>query len=166
MKSKFLTAAVLSLLATSAYAKTEYATVTRVEPNYQNVSVPTSRLECEVVEVPVYKKSEASTGDVVVGAVIGGAIGNQIGNGSGKDAATVLGAIIGADIANKKTGQEQIVEYRQEKRCNKVVYYETEEQLRNYTVWYEWNGIVNKMFSVSKYRVGDTIPVTVSVKVR
>ena len=81
MKSKILAAVFLSLFATSAFAKTQYATVTRVEPNYQNVSVPTSRLECEIVEVPVYSnKRQASTGDVVVGAVIGGAIGNQIGD--------------------------------------------------------------------------------------
>jgi uncharacterized protein YcfJ len=168
MKLKLLIATLLSVVvATTAHANTDYATVVRVEANYQNVSVPTSRQECDIVDVPIYSgKSQSSTGDVIVGAVIGGAIGNQFGGGSGKDAATVLGAIIGADIANKKTNQEQIVGYRQEKRCNKVVYYETEEQIKNYTVWYDWNGIVNKTVTISKYRVGEVIPVRISIQVK
>ena len=50
-----------------------------------------------------YSQGNASTGDVLAGAIIGGVIGNQFGKGKGNDAATVLGAIIGADTQIKRT---------------------------------------------------------------
>jgi len=166
MKTLLATVAVVCF-ATSAYAQTEYATITQVQPNYQNVSVPQSRTDCKIVEVPIYGgRSQASTGDTIVGAIIGGAIGNQVGGGSGKDAATVLGAIIGADVANKKGGQQQIVGYRQEQVCNNVTFYETQEQLKNYTIRYEWNGLVGKTVTYNNYRVGDRIPVEVTVRAK
>ena len=166
MKTLLATVAVVCF-ATSAYAQTEYATITQVQPNYQNVSVPQYRTDCKIVEVPIYGgRSQASTGDTIVGAIIGGAIGNQVGGGSGKDAATVLGAIIGADVANKKGGQQQIVGYRQEQVCNNVTFYETQEQLKNYTIRYEWNGLVGKTVTYNNYRVGDRIPVEVTVRAK
>ena len=167
--NKFLvTVAVIGTMsfATSASAE-EYATITSVNPNYQNVSVPQHRTDCKIVEVPIYGgRSQASTGDTIVGAIIGGAIGNQVGGGSGKDAATVLGAIIGADVANKKGGQERIIGYRQEQVCNNVTFYETQEQLKNYTIRYEWNGLVGKTITYNNYRVGDRIPVEVNVRAK
>jgi uncharacterized protein YcfJ len=166
MKTLLATVAVVCF-ATSAYAQTEYATITKVQPNYQNVSVPQHRTDCRIVEVPIYGgRSQASTGDTIVGAIIGGAIGNQVGGGSGKDAATVLGAIIGADVANKKGGQERIIGYRQEQVCNNVTFYETQEQLKNYTITYEWNGMQGRTVSYNNYRVGDRIPVTVSIQAK
>ena len=167
MKTLLATVAVVCF-ATSAYAQTEYATITQVQPNYQNVSVPQYRTDCKIVEVPIYGgRSQASTGDTIVGAIIGGAIGNQVGGGSGKDAATVLGAIIGADVANKRaTQQQQIIGYREEQTCNNVTYYETQEEIKNYTIRYEWRGIQGSTFTYNNYRVGDRIPVEITVRAK
>lgn len=165
MKSLLLATA-LTLIATAAVAQ-EYATITKVKPNYENVSVPNHRTECRTVEVPIYGgRSQASTGDTILGAVIGGAIGNQVGGGSGKDAATVLGAIIGADVANKKGGKDQIVGYRQEQSCQNITFYETQEQLKNYTITYEWNGIRGRTVTYNSYRVGDRLPINVSIQAK
>ena len=91
---KLLATVALACFATTAYAQTDYATITKVTPNYQNVSVPNHRTDCKIVEVPIYGGTgQASTGDTVLGAVIGGAVGNQFGSGSGKDAMTVLGRL-------------------------------------------------------------------------
>lgn len=163
MKSLLTTVAAIAF-ATTAVAQTEYATITKVKPNYQNVSVPQTRTKCQTVEVPIYGSSgQASTGDTIVGAIIGGAIGNQVGGGSGKDAATVLGAIIGADVANKKGGQNQIVGYRQEQQCQDITFHETQERIKNFTITYEWNGVRGRTVTYNNYRVGDRIPVTVSI---
>ena len=81
--------------------------------------------QCRIVDVPIYStQNNATTGDVIVGAIIGGAIGNQFGKGKGNDAATVLGAIIGADSVNKKNSSKTIVGYKQVNQCN-TIYIET-----------------------------------------
>jgi len=151
-----------------AQAANEYATVINVKPNYVNVQVPRHRNECQTVEVPIYSNygGQASTGDTLFGALIGGALGNQVGGGKGKDAATILGAIIGADVANKRavTGQRQIVGYRQEENCRKISFHETQERLKNYRITYEFNGIQATSFTHNQYKVGDRIPVTVSIQ--
>ena len=163
---KLLVSVAMICFASTALAD-NFATITTINPNYENVSVPSYRTDCRIVEVPVYGgKSPASTGDTIVGAVIGGAIGNQFGNGNGKDAMTVLGAIIGADVANKNGGQQQITGYRQEQTCQNVKFYETQEQLKNYTITYEWNGIRGRTVTYNNYRVGDRIPITVNIQAK
>tara|TARA_B110000503_G_C7136101_1_gene408866 strand:- start:1228 stop:1734 length:507 start_codon:yes stop_codon:yes gene_type:complete len=159
--------AVVTLTTTTAFAQTEYATIVKVNPNYQTISVPVQHTECNIVEVPVYSsQGHASTGDTVLGAIIGGAVGNQFGGGRGNDAATVLGAIIGADIANKNSGQQQIIGYRQEKVCQNVTFYEKQEKLENYNITYEWNGIRGRAVTYNIYQVGDTIPVNISIQAK
>jgi uncharacterized protein YcfJ len=164
---KKLLATVAMVCFASTASANEFATITKITPNYQNVSVPQYRTDCKIVEVPIYGgRKQASTADAFVGAIIGGAIGNQFGGGSGKDAATVLGAIVGADVANKKGSQEQIIGYRQEQVCQNVTFYETQEELKNYTIRYEWRGIVGKTVTYNNYRVGDRIPVDVTVRAK
>ena len=122
---------------------------------------------CSEVDVPIYGNTgKAQTGEVLGGAIIGGILGNQVGGGKGKDAMTVLGAIIGADVANKRavTGQRQIVGYRQEENCRKISFYETHERLENYRITYEFNGIQATSFTQNQYKVGDRIPVTISIQ--
>jgi len=170
MNKLLATVAIIGSLsfATSASAN-EYATITHVTPNYQNISVPQYRTDCQVNQVPIYGsvQGQASTGDAIVGAIIGGAIGNQVGNGSGKDAATILGAIIGADVANKKPRtSQQIIGYREEQTCKNVTFYETQQELKNYTIRYEWRGIVGKTVTYNNVRVGDRIPVNVSIQAK
>ena len=171
MNKLLTTAAIIGTMsfATSALAE-EYATVTTVKHNYQNVQVPRYRTDCRVNQVPIYgnvQGGQASTGDTIVGAIIGGAIGNHVGGGSGKDAATVLGAIIGADIVNKRPQQkQQIIGYREEQTCNNVTFYETQEEIKNYTIRYEWRGIQGSTRTYNNYRVGDRIPVEITIRAK
>ena len=67
---------------------------------------------------------------------------------------------------NKKGSQEQIIGYRQEQVCQNVTFYETQEELKNYTIRYEWRGIVGKTVTYNNYRVGDRIPVSVSIQAK
>ena len=156
---KLLATVAAACLATATTASAEdYATITSVKPNYQTVQTPKHRTDCRTNEVPIYgsTQGQASTGDTLFGALIGGALGNQVGGGKGKDAATVLGAIIGADIANKKGGRQQIIGYRQEQTCNNVTFYETNEG----------NGIQGRTVTYNNYRVGDSIPIYVSIQAK
>jgi len=171
MNKLLATVAIIGAMSFAASANAqEYATVTTVKHNYQNIQVPRYRTDCRVNQVPIYgsvKNGQASTGDTIVGAIIGGAIGNQVGNGSGKDAATILGAIIGADIANKKPRtSQQIIGYREEQTCNNVTYYETQQEIKNYTIRYEWRGIQGKTVTYNNYRVGDRIPIEVTIRAK
>jgi len=171
MNKLLATVAVMSTMVFSSTASAEeYATVTKVKPNYQTVQVPRYRTDCRVNQVPIYgnvQGGQASTGDTIVGAIIGGAIGNQVGGGSGKDAATVLGAIIGADIVNKRPQQkQQIIGYREEQTCNNVTFYETQEEIKNYTIRYEWRGIQGSTRTYNNYRVGDRIPVEITIRAK
>ena len=171
MNKLLATVAMIGSMSFAASASAdEYATITHVNPNYQNVSVPKYRTDCRVNQVPIYgsvKNGQASTGDTLLGAIIGGAIGNQVGNGSGRDAATILGAIIGADVANKKPRHSnQIIGYRQEQQCNNVTSYSTQQELTNYSIRYEWNGIVGKTVTYNNYRVGDRLPIRVSIQAK
>ena len=100
------------------------AEVTSSTPITQQVVQKVPEQQCSIVDVPIYSQGNASTGDVLAGAIIGGVIGNQFGKGKGNDAATVLGAIIGADTANKKNGNKTIVGYKQVQQCN-TIYIET-----------------------------------------
>lgn len=139
MKYAILIAALLSSTAACA----EVTVRGTIEDHYRTVnrSVPETRQVCEVIEVPIYGRSQATTGDALAGAIIGGVIGNQFGNGSGKDAMTVLGAIVGADVANKQ-GSRQIIGYRQGTECsNQTFYVETPEQIYSHsTITFRENG--------------------------
>jgi|TARA_B110000977_G_scaffold85042_1_gene113563 uncharacterized protein YcfJ len=165
MKTLLATVAVLGF-ATAAHAA-EYATITFVKPNYRTISTPSTQQVCKTVDVPIYGRTgQASTGDTLFGAIIGGAIGNQVGNGNGKDVATVLGAIIGADVANKNSGQQQIIGYQQEHRCNNVTTYRSQEELKNYTINYEWRGVQGSTVTYNNYRVGDRLPIEVTIRAK
>ena len=89
MNKLLATVAMIGSMSFAASASAdEYATITHVNPNYQNVSVPKYRTDCRVNQVPIYgsvKNGQASTGDTILGAIIGGAVGNQFGGGKGKD---------------------------------------------------------------------------------
>lgn len=139
MKNVIL-ATILLAIATPVSADTVNS---RIKDHYKTVtqSVPENRNVCKIVDVPVYGRAPANTGNTIVGAIVGGAIGNQFGNGDGKDAMTVLGAIVGADIANKK-GSKQIIGYEQQQQCHtKVVYVNVEQRVYSHsTITFNSNG--------------------------
>ena len=163
MKVTTLVTAVM-LMATTASA--EYATITNVKTNYRSQTSQQPQQRCQDVQVPIYgtRQGNASSGDVLGGAIIGGIIGNQFGNGSGKDAATVLGAILGADAANKNNRTQRVITgYNIQRQCETVYVQRTERRVKNYQITYEWNGVRGQSYTHNNYRVGDQIPISVSI---
>ena len=141
-------------------------TVTSVTPQYRNVSVPVTVQDCQDVQVPVYGGNSGSSGNTIAGAIIGGAIGNQFGGGSGRDAMTVLGAIVGADVANRSAQGNNIVGYRTERQCTNRTVNDSRRELTDYRITYEVLGVEQSANVSTSYRVGDSIPVRVDIRLR
>lgn len=168
-KMIFITTLVLAAVFSAPVFAAEYATITKVQTNWENVQVPQTRQECTVTEVPIYGQSgngEFNQQGAIVGGIVGGLLGNQVGKGSGKEAATGVGALAGAIIGGNRQGQRTIVGYNQQRQCNDVTFYETQERVRNYTIWYEWNGVQARSYTYNQYSVGDQIQVTISINAR
>src|SRR5947207_8747801 len=91
---QLLSAAVLALVAHSAFAATEYGTVVSSTPVYGQV--PVGGQVC--AEEQVNTAPRTSGAGAIAGALIGGAVGNQIGAGVGRAAATGLGLVLGSAI--------------------------------------------------------------------
>ena len=127
-------AILLSTTATAAYAETTTNAV--VTDHYRTVtrSIPYTEQICRNVDVPIYGKKGggASAGDVLGGMIIGGLLGK---GATGKDDGAAAGAVIGGMIAaDKKHGQETIIGYRQETRCeNKTTYSTRSEEVYDYS---------------------------------
>ena len=164
MKNLLATVALISA-ASTASAETRYAKITQIQPNYQTVynNVPTTR--CQDVEVPIYgtlKGNGASGGDVLGGMIIGGLLGKGVtGKDNGAAAGAVLGGIIAADKGNQN--RQVITGYRIERQCTEVMNQQQQREIRNYTITYRWNGVTGQSYTYNRYRVGDKIPVSVSI---
>tara|TARA_B110000503_G_C7134075_1_gene408066 strand:- start:269 stop:775 length:507 start_codon:yes stop_codon:yes gene_type:complete len=165
MKKLLVTVALIATAtatATSAFAQNEVARITRVEPNYQYVSVNNPVNRCYNVDVPVYGNvgKGATGGDVLGGMIVGGLLGKGI---TGNDDGAAAGAIFGGIIAADKGGKQGIVGYRTERQCETVNEVVSEKQLLDYKITYEWKGITATSRTYNYYNVGDRIPVSVSI---
>jgi len=119
-----LTATIVALTTTPVLADNVKGNVTDV---YKNVTrqIPYTQQVCQLIDVPIYGTTGngASGADVLGGMIIGGLLGKGV---TGKDNGAAAGAILGGVIAaDKKQGQQVIVGYRQEQRCNTVTQYDT-----------------------------------------
>ena len=167
MNKLLVTAAVLSsVIATQAFAQDNHATITNVTPNYNTQVIRNPVQECQIIDVPVYGRvgGGASGSDVLGGMIIGGLLGKGV---TGNDKGAAAGAVLGGSIsADKNQGNQQIVGYRQEQQCNTYYTEERVNTIKNYTIRYEWNGVVGKSFTYNRYNVGDRIPVSVSINAK
>ena len=166
MKNLLLATTIAIVTSSAAVADVVRARITHVEPRYETVynNVPTT--QCQDVEVPVYGRTGggATGGDVLGGMIIGGLLGK---GATGKDDGAAIGAILGGMVAaDKNQGNQQIVGYRQEQQCNTYYNEERVNTIKNYTIRYEWNGVVGKSFTYNQYNVGDRIPVSVSINAK
>ena len=165
MKYLLATAAVVTF-ATQASAE-NYATITNVTPNYQEVTTNQPIRICNDVEVPIYGNtggSGASGADVLGGMIIGGLLGKGV---TGKDNGAAAGAVLGGIIAaDQNQGQRSIVGYKRERQCYNENRYTTERQIKNYTIRYEWRGVVGKSYTYNNYNVGDRLPINVSISAK
>lgn len=140
MKKLLITAA-LVLSATNAVAETVRATITYVEPRYQDVYINVPRSECRDVEVPVYGTVHgggATGGDVLAGMIIGGLLGKGVTN---KDNGAAAGAVIGGIIAADKGKSKKVITgYRMETQCTTEYVNTTASVVNQYRLIYRING--------------------------
>lgn len=167
MKKLMITTAILVSTATASLAQ-EYARITQIEPRYQTSyqNVPTT--QCQNVEVPVYGTVQgggASGGDVLAGMIIGGILGKGL---TGKDNGAAAGAVMGGVIAaDKGNGSRQVITgYRTERQCSEVMVRQQVNQIKDYLITFEWNGVYGSAYTYNNYRIGQRIPVEVSVRAK
>lgn len=171
MKHLLLTASLLVATATPALADRQaMATITSVEPNYRTVYMNVPRQQCRNVEVPIYgtiqREGNAAEG-ALAGMIIGGILGKGVtGKDDGAAAGAVIGGLIGADKGAKGSTEQVVTGYRTERQCSEVMVREEQTEIKNYTIRYEWNGATGKSFTYNRYRVGDRIPVSVSINAK
>jgi len=164
---KLLATVVLIGCTTVAHADANaYATITHVKPNYERVSVNVPRTDCQDVQVPIYsnvKRPGASGTDVLTGMLFGGLLGKGI---TGKDNGAAAGAVFGGIIAaDRAQGADRVITgYHVERKCVQRNRWEDREQIKNYRITYNWNGTYGTSYTQREYRVGDRLPVTVSIQ--
>jgi hypothetical protein len=164
MKNLLVTTAILATMATSAVAETVSARITYVEPRYDTVTQYKNSTQCHNVEVPVYGTVHggATGGDVLAGMIIGGILGKGVtGNDNGAAAGAVMGGVIAAD---NNRSRQVVTGYRMERQCNEVSVPTQVNQLRDYLIRFEWNGMTGSAYTYNQYRVGDRISATVSIR--
>ena len=167
MKNIIATTAVLFATATSAFA-TEYARITKIEPRYQTSYQNVPRQQCQDVEVPIYGTVQgggASGGDVLAGMIIGGLLGKGV---TGKDDGAAAGAVLGGVIAADKGNQNRrvITGYTTERQCSEVMLRQEVNQIKDYRITFEWNGVYGSAYTYNNYSVGQRIPVEVSLRAK
>ena len=171
MKKTLLAFTAIALILTSGCATAHhtgpkvYGTVTSVTENWvwEEVRVPFE--QCTTVRVPStrYRSNGNSSGDALSGMIIGGILGKSI-NGNSNDAA--VGAILGGLLANNNHNHGRVVQhnsYREERRC--MTQYETKRDMVQvgYSVDYMYEGYLYTMKTFKSLRIGDKIPLNVSV---
>jgi len=163
-----LGAALLAMLSPAFLSAESYATVIKIKPNYQTKTISEPQRRCQNIEVPIYGISQtrgASSSDVLGGMIIGGLLGGTV---SGKDRGAAAGAVIGGLMAADQDQQRKrvIVGYRSERQCNLVQINTEQSHIKNYRITYEWNGIRGKSYTYNNYRIGDQIPINVSISAK
>ena len=120
---------VLTARATHAsHAFEDYARVTQVTPQYEQVNLP--RMECFSDYVPDRAGRQGSLAGPLIGVIAGGVLGAQVGNGCGRVAASAVGAAIGAIVGDRMSHRRRddySDEYyeREVRRCGMVDHWET-----------------------------------------
>ena len=59
--------------------------------------------------------------------------------------------------------KQGIVGYKQQQQCTTEYQSTITNVVKNYTIRYDWNGVVGKSYTYNKYNVGDRIPVTITI---
>jgi len=165
---KLLATVALVGIASTAQAETRYANITNVEPNYRTVYMNVPQQQCQDVEVPIYGTVQGGGNAVegaLTGAIIGGILGEAIGGKNERNAGAIFGAIVGGDKAANGTRQE-IIGYEVHRECSEVIVRQQVNQIRDYLITFEWNGVYGSQYTYNNYSVGQRIPITVSIRAK
>lgn len=148
---KMLMACGLIALASSSWAYPDYAQITNVTPEYDEVRIP--QQECWTREAP---RVERERGGAIVGGVLGALAGRTVGRGTGKEVATVAGAIGGALIGDHVQNDMP----RDQRECR--TYEKVEQRLSGYRVDYAY---ANRQYSIRMADApqGTRLPINVEV---
>lgn len=164
MKNLLVTMAILAIMATSAVAETVRARITYVEPRYETVTEYRTTTQCSNIEVPVYgtvHRNGATGSDVLAGMIVGGLLGKGLtGNDNGAAAGAVMGGVIAADNGGS---QQVITGYRVERQCSEIGVPTQVNQVRDYLIRFEYNGLTGSAYTYNQYRIGDIISATTSI---
>ena len=167
MKKLLITTSILATMATSAVADTVYARITGVEPRYETRIQNTPTTQCQDVQVPIYGQTQgsgASGGDVLGGMILGGLLGK---GASGNDKGAAVGAILGGVIAaDNKKSKQVVTGYQTQRQCTEVMAREQVNVIKDFVIRFEWQGHRGKAYTFNDYRVGDLIPVEVSLRAK
>ena len=166
MKNLIATTAIVASMTTTAFADTVSARITYVEPRYQTVYQNVPSTQCQDVQVPIYGTTQgggANGGDVLAGMIIGGLLGKGVtGKDDGAAAGAVLGGVIAADNGNRS--RQVVTGYRTERQCSEVMVRQQSQQIKDYFIRFEWNGVEGSAYTYNQYTVGQRISATVSVR--
>lgn len=137
-------ASLVAAAAVAAHAETyiDNARVSRVDPQYETVTVPHQECTSQWVTDAQPVGGPRNYGGAVLGGVAGALLGNQVGGGHGREAATALGAVVGAftgdHLANGGVALAAQPEQREVQSCRTVN--EQQTRVSGYRVNYEYRG--------------------------
>ena len=132
MKHKLLTATIVAILSTPAFADGVVRGTVRDVYRTVNSNVPHTVQVCRDVEV----SSGGNHSGAIVGGLIGGAVGSQFGKGEGRTAMTGIGAITGAIIGGEN---DEPAGRRIEQRCSmETQYTRSNKQVYSHSVITFW----------------------------
>ncbi|WP_024300957.1 glycine zipper 2TM domain-containing protein [Pseudogulbenkiania sp. MAI-1] len=143
MKRMLIIALLVAAGSAQAMTFTDYATVLKSEPRYENVKDDNCEQVNEQAAAPATTGGlgdvmTAENGGALLGGIVGGVLGHQVGGGKGKTAATIVGAIGGAmagqQIARNTQGTRPTATTRTVCRPTQ------REELVGYDVTYEYRG--------------------------
>ncbi len=115
--------AIAAALAITTPAIAQQVTNTKIFDHNKTItqSNPVTERRCQDVQVPIYQKSQTSSGDVLLGAILGGVIGKGV---TKNDGGAALGAISGIIIADQNGQKSRVTGYRLERQCSDVTIYQ------------------------------------------
>jgi uncharacterized protein YcfJ len=152
----------------------DFAKVTGVSPQIEQINRPRQECHTEVVQVSRQVQTgqttggERATGGAVIGGIAGALLGNQVGRGNGRTAATAAGAIVGAisgdRLENNGNGNgrpvtETVVTDQPVQKCRMVDHWESRNT--GYSVNYEYKG--RNYTALLPYDPGTRLKVNVTV---
>ena len=164
MTKNVLVAALLAMLSPAFLSAERYATVIKIKLKYQTKTISEPQRRCQNLEVPIYgilQTRGASSSGMVIGSLLGGTV-------SGIDRGAAAGAVIGGLMAADQGQQIKriIVGYRPERQCNLVQVNTEQSHIKNHRITYNCNGIRGKSYTYNNYRIGNQIPINVSISAK